>query len=216
MRVIASHPFGHPRVASKAVPRAGLGSLGQSLVEFTLVVPVLMVLLLALADFGRVYATGIAIESAARDAAEIAAQRYLSHPPGPLSAPAPSPGDPAYYGALHQIASSTVCAEMQSFPNSGFAGATCAGIPVQVCVHDGADPSCASEPDGIAIPASCSSMATPPSTAQAGGAEASRYVEVRVCYRFSTLLNIPNIAGIAVPFGDFYLERARVFTVADY
>jgi hypothetical protein len=44
------------------------------------------------------------------------------------------------------------------------------------------------------------------------------YVEVRVCYRFTTLFNLhlslPFGAGISV--GDIYIQRSAVFTVADY
>src|SRR5690554_6949879 len=62
----------------------------QSIVEFTLVVPILLILFVAIADFGRIFAAGVAIEAATRDAAEATANEYLSNPPGPLDAPAPS------------------------------------------------------------------------------------------------------------------------------
>jgi len=55
------------------------GSHGQSLVEFALVVPILLVLFLAVADFGRVFAASIAVEAATRDAAEATANQYLVH-----------------------------------------------------------------------------------------------------------------------------------------
>jgi len=43
---------------------------GQSVVEFAMVVPLLMIMVLAIADFGRLYASAVAIESAAREAAD--------------------------------------------------------------------------------------------------------------------------------------------------
>jgi Flp pilus assembly protein TadG len=49
---------------------------GQALVEFALVLPIVLVLLLTVSDFGRLFATTITIESAARAAAEVAATEY--------------------------------------------------------------------------------------------------------------------------------------------
>lgn len=184
------------------------------MVEFVLVAPVILVLLLVVADFARFFATGIAVESAARDAAEVAAQEYLRNPPAPIGSPAPSPGNPTYYDAIDGYAVSTLCNELGGQPN---AGSDCSAIPMYVCVHDGADPNCGTVyPASAMVPAGCTSFATPPTDTQTDGTETSRYVEVRVCYRFSTLFNISNIAGIGTPFGNSYIERDRVFTVADY
>ena len=52
-----------------------------------------------------------------------------------------------------------------------------------------------------------------------GGSEPSRYVEVRICYRFTTLINIDDMQ---LPFawdisvGEVYLQKDRVFTVGWY
>ena len=49
---------------------AARDSRGQSMVEFALIVPVLMLLALAIGDFARYYSAAIAIESASREAAD--------------------------------------------------------------------------------------------------------------------------------------------------
>lgn len=219
--VMVSAPVRMGRASPQAPVRAGNGRpaaitkrrrRGQALAEFALVAPIVLVLLIVVSDFARLFATAISVESAARDAAEVAAQEYLRNPP-------PTPAPASYYDgsatSIHGAAAKTVCDELGSLPN---AGSGCSGIPVVACVHDGADPGCATQyPSGVVVPAGCPDLATGlPTNAQGGSSETSTWVEVRVCYRFSTLLSISQIGPIGLPFGDFYLERTRVFTVPNY
>ncbi len=46
---------------------------GQSVVEFALVVPVMLLLLIGIADFGRLYSSAVAVEAAGREAADLGA-----------------------------------------------------------------------------------------------------------------------------------------------
>lgn|SRR5579862_9416710 len=46
---------------------------GQSVVEFALIFPLLLVLVLAVGDFGRIYTSLVAVEAAAREAADLGA-----------------------------------------------------------------------------------------------------------------------------------------------
>ena len=188
----------------------GQPARGQSLAEFTLVVPFLLILLLLIGDFGRYFAAGLRIESIARTAAEIAAQEFNRA------------ASPVNYDTIHAYGWASVCDEADNLANVTYNGpmTQCDGIPTQVCVHDGADPVCSTTYNSTSgVPASCGALQGPISNVQTGGSELSRYVEVRVCYRFNTVLpmKIPFVGGELSPLsGDFYIERVRTFTVADY
>ncbi len=58
--------------ATPAVParRSRHRDSGQSIVEFALIVPLMVILLFAIVDFARIYTTIVSVESAAREAAD--------------------------------------------------------------------------------------------------------------------------------------------------
>jgi hypothetical protein len=192
------------------------------MVEFALVAPILIILFVGIADFGRVFNAGLIVEAAARDAAEHAAQEYLANPPGDptttpavrLSVPAP-PGDPTYYDSLHLDAAKVACIETQQLPNTDYQSlsGTCSNWPaVGVCIHDQAEPAghCGGQTTGFAwpYPSQCSQLSSPWPDPPGNG---ERWVEVRVCYHFTSILNLPLFS-----LGDFYVERSRVFTIPCY
>jgi hypothetical protein len=188
-------------------------------VEFALVIPILLILAVALGDFGRIFATSVLLESAARKAAEVGATEYIvnrpgkdASPPVPLSDPAPT-GTSSYYRSLHAIVAKAVCAEAQELPSVSYdsVNGTCTGMPfVMVCVHDGQDTECGTEAFGAIPPLNCTGMNPGPAD-QHAGSPAPRWVEVRVCYRFTSLVTMP-----LMPFGDFWLERSRTFAIPCY
>jgi hypothetical protein len=181
------------------------------MVEFALVVPILLILFVAIADFGRVFAADVALEAATRDAAEAAANQYVAAPPGPLDTPAPN-GNQAYYDALHTYAAGVVCAELTNLPSTG-PPPTCPDMPIViVCVHDGADNGCASQASagGGGIPSNCNDFTPPPNSNQTANPDGTlaRWVEVRTCYHFTPILQMPLFS-----LGDFWLQRTRNFTI---
>ena len=211
-------------------PSAGSASQsrrGQSLVEFALVLPMLLVLLLGLADFGRVFHAGIVIEAAARDAAEVAAQEYLqlSRDTTTLSS--------ADYDRIHDVALKRVCEEASRLPEKQPVGGSSCTMPATgVCIHDNPAnlPGYAGcGPDGAPAPPNCAirdSGGVPvggiheplpwPSLWTTGRLPS---VEVRVCYQFKTLFNLENLElpfGNGLNVGSVWLQKDRVFTVADY
>ena len=195
---------------------------GQTLVEFTLVLPMLLVLLLGVADFGRVFQAGIVTEAAARNGAEAAALERLR------SGPPLMPGDADYYLNLHRIAARTACAEARGLPSttyvpddpgtSGTDEEACPTMPVvAVCVHDGNDPICGNTAPGFSgpVPAECTEITGGTWSAASGGSVGSHSVEVRLCYRFTTLFNLQLSLplGWGISLGDVYLQRTRTFVV---
>jgi hypothetical protein len=217
----------------------------------------LLVLLLGIADFGRVFTAGITIEAAARDAAEVGAQEYLRNlPPEPTDSDYATFDFSSFYGHLHEKIAQTACAETTSLADdrpSAIPGASCHDVVVvAICVHDDdpaitdpADPACGTVANSNVAAWTITQHsqdcpyiqgdhlppyppdAEPPvldpawTPEQTGSAEQSRYIEVRICYRFRTLFpslerNLQLPFGWGLTIGDTFLSRRATFTVADY
>src|SRR3954468_21768566 len=86
-----------------------LSAGGQSMTEFALVLPLLLILLLTIVDFGRIFSAGIMIESAARAAAETASSQFLTESNRVAAIPATI--DTAGYARIHEKAWQIVCDE---------------------------------------------------------------------------------------------------------
>lgn len=56
--------------AASSSPRPRRGHAGQSVVEFALVFPLIVILLFSIVDFARIFTTMLSVESAAREAAD--------------------------------------------------------------------------------------------------------------------------------------------------
>lgn len=189
---------------------------GQSFVEFALVLPMLLVLLLGIADFGRVFAAGIAVEATGRNAAEAAAQEYLQ-----LRRQA-TPLTSDDFSRIHAVALDTVCDEADRLENQVESGGVCSMPVAAVCIHDFASELAAygsmCGAGAGAAPPECTAMHAPwpPTEPLVGNLP---WVEVRVCYRFTTLLDLTDLRlpfGWGLSLGEVWLQRDRSFTVADY
>jgi hypothetical protein len=204
-------------VVSKQLADVPSSRRGQSLVEFALLLPLLLVIVLGVVDFGRVFQTGIIMESSTRAAAEAGAVEYLREITGEDATYVPD------YDRIREVAAAVACREASRLPN---ADSGCTQWPIiRVCIHDavGGDVNCGD-------PAAVGSAAVPgekcPTTD--GGWSATSilevtptdanpdprgaYIEVRACYHFSTLIPTNDF----LPIGDVYLQKNSVFTVADY
>jgi Flp pilus assembly protein TadG len=181
-------------------------------VEFALVLPMLLVLLLGIADFGRVFAAGITLESAARNGAEAAAQEYLQIQRNKTLVAAD-------YAKLHQVAIEAVCRDGEVLPNASGGGA-CSSPAVAVCVHDTASGDAACGGEAASAPSNCDELSGGWNPALGGTATTPLpYVEVRVCYRFTTLFDLQQLHlpfGSGLSLGEVWLQRTRFFSVGAY
>jgi hypothetical protein len=201
--------------------------------------PLLVVLLLGITDFGRVFAAGVVVEAATRDAAEIAATDSrmvgLKDPTCDAACRAP------IYAALHVRAAETACNDARRlWPTTDTSGGSCVSsggdglLLIGVCVHDSVtalpqagDPACG-EVTGGSVPIGCDQISQPWSNVQGGVAGAAnkdgvqqlplRYVEVRVCYRFTPMFRALILPiNASANFGNVYIQKTRYFTVqSDY
>lgn len=172
----------------------------------------LLVLLLGIVDFGRVFASGITVEALARNAAEAGAQEYLQI----RRASAPAQPTSASYAAVHSRVQEVACEEAKTLANRATAGATCTMPVIGSCVQDEWGSHCSSLSGPV--PSSCAILGTwPPTLASRPGG--LPFVQVTTCYQFTTLINMTDLRlplGWSLSLGDVWLERERVFTVADY
>jgi hypothetical protein len=184
---------------------------GQSLVEFGLVLPLLLVFLLGIADFGRVFADGIAVEAAARNSAEAGAQEYLQLC-GKYAGGDCSLLVQADYDSLHDLALEVGCREAERLTNVQESGGACTNPLIAVCVHDdnsGDANNCGQE--ALGAPADCSHMSDAWSASRAGPLDGRPYVEVRMCYLFEPI--VPLTEGW---WGTVRLQRENNFAVTNY
>jgi hypothetical protein len=197
-------------------------SRGQALVEFALVLPLLMVLLLGIADFGRVFQAGIAEEAAVRDAAEAAAlqyNQYLQCGVGNPDSQCRSLPQSAQYDALHAEALRVGCREAERMPSRTVDGSGNCTMPIiAVCIHDelaGDGVRCGQE--ASSAPTQCDRMSAPWNPARSSPTEGSDpylgrpYIEVRMCYRFEPLFSFALGS-----WGDIWLQRENNFVVTNY
>jgi hypothetical protein len=201
---------------------------GQALVEFGLVLPLLMVILLGVADFGRIFQAGIAEEAAVRNAAEAAAEQYNQYLQCGTGNPDPECKglpDPGMYNQIHAEALRVACQEAERMPSrvvDGFGNCT---MPITaVCIHDvsGGDASCGQEKPAPGGPCThmydayepwdpTRSLDSPTFTDGSDPLFGRPYVEVRMCYRFDPLFSFALGS-----WGSIWMEKVNYFVVTNY
>lgn len=147
---------------------------GQSVTEFALVVPLLLLVLIAIADFGRFYNSAVAVESAAREAADFGAFDSSNWT---------STNTPTTAALMEQRA----CVAAAGSHLEGYATTdpvnnnTCTNPVFSCALEAGAQSADCAASGGVVGTSDCSQSATePPCT-----------VHVTLTYQFRTLLAIP-------------------------
>jgi hypothetical protein len=147
---------------------------GQSLVEFSLVVPLMLLLVIAIADFGRLYVSAVAVESAAREAADFGA--FSSVRWQPANVPVTTAD------MLKRACVAAAGSHLEGYVGASD-GSSCTN-PAFSCTLEwgGSEVDCASSA-GMVGPTDCSLQATePPCT-----------VHVRLDYQFRMILSFPPL-----------------------
>jgi hypothetical protein len=160
---------------------------GQAAVELALVMPVLLLIALAVGDFGRIYATGVAVEDAAREAADYAAFDDLSashfEEPDPVGAPGVIDAkDSTRLEALRRA-----CAAVSSLPDyQPNVAAHCADVTSRCISGSGSFCQLVVE-DNRSTEPFLSTCGTAPQTDNTCG----WIVHVTLTWNFRTILNVP-------------------------
>ena len=218
-------PRRRSRSAVRAQPRSGprvRGPLrGQALTEFALILPILLILLLGVADLGRLFAAGIIVQAASRDAAEAAAQEYVQ-----LVQSSPV-DDTTLYPMLHDEAQQVACNESRQLLGvttttvtdqaTGDTYTACTMPAVAVCVHDQGysgggtgDTNCGATASG-SPPSACTQLQSSAGWITSVDATGLPYVEVRLCYRFDMLTQASTFH-----LGPLWLQQSSNFVSAVY
>ncbi len=155
-------------------------SAGQSIVEFTLIFPLLLLIVVGVADLGRVYVSAIAVEDAAREAADFGA--FTTNNWATISG---TYNGPATVELMEERACvSAAGSHLEGYvegPVTAGGHRTCTN-PSFTCTLEtagGASADCASS-GGIVGTTDCSNSATEPPC----------IVHVRMRYTFATLLGL--------------------------
>ena len=146
----------------------------QSVVEFAIVVPVLLLLLVGISDLGRLYTSVVAVESAAREAADYGAFDATYWDPANITTTTLPEME-------RRACTAAMGSHLQDYESPVTDGSTCTN-PAMTCTleRNGASTSCASS-GGFTNGVDCSEPVTePPCT-----------VHVRMTYTFHLLLAIP-------------------------
>lgn len=164
---------------------------GQSVVEFALVFPVMLLLLVAVADFGRMYTSAVAIESATREAADYGA--FQTNRWDPVNVPT------TVQEMQRRACIAASGSHLQDYATTDPSNDTCTNPSFQCWLeHSGSAVDCLSSGGSIAGTDCAASITEPPCT-----------VHVRLEFDFRTILQLPLVPDA------IHLVRESRFRISD-
>jgi hypothetical protein len=180
-----------PRQASPR-PLNRRNQSGQSVVEFALVVPVLLLILLAVADFGRMYTSAVAVESAGREAADFGAFEASHWNTTNLSVTVDE--------MQHRACTAAAGSHLEGYATTDPVNNTTCTNPTFICTleRNGASADCLGG-GGFTNGVDCSDPAT----------EIPCTVHVQMVYDFRTLLSVPPMPA------SFQIVRDSRFRISN-
>jgi hypothetical protein len=165
---------------------------GQSIAEFAVILPVILLLLVAIADLGRLYTSVVAVESAAREAADFGAFQDDNWAAVNIGT--------TLEGMERRACTAAAGSHLQDYESTDPDDKTCTN-PSFVCLleRNGASTDCASS-GGFTNGVDCSDATTePPCT-----------VHVRMDYQFHLILAIPPLPSTIAISRDSYFRISNL------
>ncbi|HET9457881.1 MAG TPA: TadE/TadG family type IV pilus assembly protein [Candidatus Limnocylindrales bacterium] len=170
-------------------PRTSRRQSGQSVAEFAVILPVVLLLLVAIADLGRLYTSAMAVESAAREAADFGAFEAENWTPVNIST--------TLAEMERRACTAAAGSHLQDYETTDPVNHTSCTNPTFVCTleRNGAATDCASS-GGFTNGVDCSDPLTEPPCS----------VHIEMNYQFHLLLAIPPLPGAIAISRDSYFR----------
>ena len=148
---------------------------GQSVVEFALVLPLLLFLVVAIADFGRLYNSAIAVEAAAREAADYGAFTNMNWIPGNV--------DVTVADMQYRACAGAAGSHLEGYATTDPTNRTCTNPTFSCTLERGGSSTPCSGSTGSVNGADCAAPATEPACT----------VHVRLDYEFRVILGLASL-----------------------